>query len=206
MMSCGNAKHREWTVEIDRCPKCGTAFFRGGGCPRCGVSEDGPTGPEARHPVTPIASAKIQPTVRMTRSGLKNGMVFAGILLGVLVVIVAVVYGVSSAHLKHDNTETRSGQTTAAYDQALTDAQEGTALLELIDAKPGYRTYTISHPDFAEAVSGLRNGTSTLSYDFETDEIAWTDDGYSPPLRDTWEGHGLERLRRQAQGGSLDDD
>ena len=140
--------------------------------------------------------------MRKPAGGLKGGLALTGILVGVLLVIVAIIYAISMAHLNNSQAEPqRSGVTAVDYAQPLTDPQSSTALLNLIESKPGYDTYAITYPCFVDG------GPITFAYRFSTDSIVYQEihNSGTPTVYLTWQGHGIQRIQREAQGGTLDD-
>lgn len=176
-------------MEIDTCPKCGRRHFRGQLC-TC-MSQ------KAGAPVKPTRQV-LPGSLRDVRTWKKPPYSF-GILAVVVLVIVGILYGIGSASLKQAPSESsRSGETSAHYAQMLQDAQSAQALLNLINSRPGYDRYTI---EYANALGDV----DTFSYQFSTDTIAYLPSYLvgKDPL--TWQGDGIKRLNREAQGGDLDD-
>lgn len=176
-------------MEIDICPQCGGRHFRGRPC----LCESGPVTQLANViPSRPASTRKVREWAKSAGRQILGALI---IVVVVPAIIMGIVYGISSERLKHS--PARSGETSAEYAQMLQDPQSAQALLDLVNSRPGYDLYTIRYLD-------PMGGVETFSYEFSTDTVryvpAYFEEGEQPL---SWEGHGIKRLEREAQGGSL---
>jgi hypothetical protein len=128
-----------------------------------------------------------------------SALALGAIVIVSVIIIGLITYAIASANLKNGSNEVaRSGQTSAQYAQLLTDTQSSQALLDLINAQPGFDTYVVSYP-------GPFDDLDTMSYQFSSDAITYSYYLGGELQTMTWRDHGIERLQREASGGTLDD-
>lgn len=186
-----------------KCPLCGGATYEGATCWGClakAARAGLPAGPVVK--VTPAGGRTPvrAPRLRLAGKMAFGGLTFAAMLVAIMVVIGAIVYGISEAHLRSSAASSRSGATSAAYAQTLSDPQSSSALLGLINSRPGYDLYRITFAD------PLGNQPQELGYVFSSDTVYYIYFQFDgTPVSFTWKGHGIERLRRESEGGTLDD-
>jgi hypothetical protein len=176
-------------MEIEVCPRCQTRHFVGTAC-SCGLPASLPPRPR------PVPA-------RRPRAGAGGNHVSS--LWGLLVLVVSIlliggiVYGISDGRAKYASADTsREGETSTEYARMLTDPQSSRALLDLIESRSGYDHYRVFFLDPFGQVS-------SLGYEFSTDTVFYYYVLVDKPQLLTWEGHGLDRLKREAAGGILDD-
>lgn len=186
------------------CPTCGAWDYEGVTCSRCGTliaSRDAVSTGAAPARTSRAVTLGTGPASRGVGKTRKTLAGIAGALFVVVVIpalIFAIIYGIDRGHVSSGHEG--SGQTSLAYQQPLTDVQSASALLQLIASRPSYDAYVVDYPD---AVSGQ---TQEFGYVFSSDTVIWIyTQPNGTPFTDTWKGHGIQRITRESEGGTLDD-
>jgi hypothetical protein len=176
-------------MQMEVCPRCQTRHFVGTPC-RCGLPASLPPRPIPTQPPRPRAGA----------AGKRVSSLWGLLVLVVSILLIGgIVYGISDGRAKYASADpSRKGETSAEYAEALTDPESSQALLNLIDSRSGYDHYRVFFLDPFGQVS-------SLGYEFSTDTVFYYYVLVDKPQLLTWEGHGLDRLKREAAGGTLDD-